>query len=401
MKLLAFLLLTTALPSTAFAQHAGHTAAGDEGQSPAADPHAGHSTPPRAAVAPDPACPPEHAAMGHCTPKPDQAAPAAPGEVRQPVTPVVPAGQDAACPAEHATMGHCTPRKAPAPVAPEADPHAGHQMPAAPGSAATDPHAGHQMGAAPSIDPRVGPPPAAAFLGPENAADLFWSPQDMQRSKRKLSREHGGLTAYKVFVDRLEAKLGRGADTYAADVQAWYGGDTDKLWLKADVDGEFGGSFDGAQLQALWSHAITPWFDLQTGVRYDAKRGPDRVHFVLGVQGLAPYWIELDAAAFVSDRGDVTAHIEAEHDIRITQKLVLQPRAEVEFAFQDIPDKGIGSGLSSAAIGLRLRYELSPQFAPYVGFEYTRAFGDTRRFREAAGEKAGRAAAVGGVRIWF
>ena len=356
MKRFALLLLAMALPSAAFAQHAGHTAAGAQEPPPAADPHAGHGRVPGTAAAADPVCPPEHAAMGHCTPK-------------QTTSP---------------------------PVTPATDPHAGHQVRAAP-----DPHAGHEVGATPTIEPPVAPPPAAALQGPEDAADVFWNRDEMYRSRRKLVREHGGLTAYRVLVDRFEANLGTGPDSFSVDADAWYGGDINKLWVKAEIEGEFGVGVEEAEVQALWSRAIDPWFDLQAGIRYDARRGPDRGYFVLGVQGLAPYWIEVDAAAFVSDRGDVTARIEAEHDLRITQKLVLQPRAELTFALQDVPDELIGSGLSSADLGLRLRYEITPQFAPYVGYEYSHTFGDTRRFLQAAGKGASDSTFVVGVRSWF
>jgi copper resistance protein B len=151
----------------------------------------------------------------------------------------------------------------------------------------------------------------------------------------------------------------------------------------------------------LWSRAIDPWFDLQLGLRHDFGRGPDRSHVAFGVQGLAPYWFEIDAAAFVSENGDVSARFEAEYDLRITQKLILQPAAEVEFSVADVPELGIGSGFSSAEAGLRLRYEIEPQFAPYFGVEYERGFGDTARFRRGAGEEAGGWKALAGLRAWF
>lgn len=280
-----------------------------------------------------------------------------------------------------------------------ADPHAGHRMPM-PEEPAPDPHAGHALPATP-FDPPVAPPPPEALSGPENAADRLWSPDAMARARQVMAREHGRSVTTKVMVDRLEAQSGNGPDGWAAEAQAWHGGDIDKLWLKADLHGRFDDGIEEAELQALWSRAIDPWFDLQAGLRYDARRGPDRAHLALGVQGLAPWWIDVDAAAFVSDRGDITARIEAEHDVRITRKLTLQPRLEAEFAAQDIGDEGIGSGLSTASVGLRLRYEFSPRFAPYVGVEHARAFGDTRRLRRAAGESAAGTVAVAGVRMWF
>ena len=145
-----------------------------------------------------------------------------------------------------------------------------------------------------------------------------------------------------------------------------------------------------AEVQALYSRAINPWFNLQGGVRYDFQPNPERAHLVLGIQGLAPYWFEIDGALFLSNKGDLTARFEAEYDQRITQKLILQPSIEFDLAAQDVPELGIGAGLSTAEVGLRLRYEFVPEFAPYIGVEYERAFGNTADFARAAGEKAGR-----------
>lgn len=252
-----------------------------------------------------------------------------------------------------------------------------------------------------AVDPPAAPPGPAAYSGPEHAADAYFGEEAMARARADMLRMHGAVPAYRVVIDRLEAKVRDGRDAYALDAEAWYGGDIDKLWLKVDAHGDFGGEFEGAELQALWSHAIGPFFDLQTGVRFDAGPGPDRAHLVLGVQGLAPYWIEVDAAAFLSDKGDLTARVEAEHDALITQRLILQPRIEAQFALQDIPELQTGSGLAEFSAGARLRYQVTPLFAPYVGIEYERAFGDTRRFRRLAGEETGGLSVVAGIRFWF
>ena len=209
------------------------------------------------------------------------------------------------------------------------------------------------------------------------------------------------MTTYKLLVDRLETRIHGGKDEYRWDAQAWVGGDIDKLWLKTEGEGSFGGALEKSEVQALWSHAIDPWFDLQLGVRHDLRPKRERTHLVLGVQGLAPYWFEIDAAAFLSNKGDVTARLEAEYDQRITQKLILQPRIEFDVAAQDVPELGVGSGLSTAEAGLRLRYEIVPEFAPYVGVEYERAFGGTAEFRRTAGDKAGGWTLLVGIRTWF
>lgn len=277
-----------------------------------------------------------------------------------------------------------------------ADPHAGHQMPAQ----QADPHAGHDMGAM-VTEVQPGPPPLEALAGPENAADAYWGTDGMQRGRNMLREEHGGLPAHRFFVDRAETRIGEGRDGYLLDMQAWYGGDLNKLWLKSEVEGPWGAKLEHAEVQALWSHAIGPWFDLQAGARFDPQPGPNRTHLVVGVQGLAPYWWEVEAALFLSKKGDVTARAEAEYDLRITQKLILQPRAEVELSLQDVPELAIGSGLTNASLGLRLRYQISPLVAPYIGVEYDRAFGDTRRFLYDEGEDAGGLKLLAGVRFFL
>ena len=141
------------------------------------------------------------------------------------------------------------------------------------------------------------------------------------------------------FTDRTETRFTDGMDGYLVDIQAWHGGDIDKLWMKGEYEGDWGGKLGYAETQALWSHAIGPWFDLQAGARFDAQTGPNRGHIVLGVEGLAPYWFEVEAAAFLSNKGDLTARAEGEYDLRITQKLILQPRAEVNLSGSFTPEQ--------------------------------------------------------------
>jgi copper resistance protein B len=122
---------------------------------------------------------------------------------------------------------------------------------------------------------------------------------------------------------------------------------------------------------------------------------------VLGLQGLAPYWIEVDAALFLSDKGDMTARLEAEYDFRITQKLILQPRAELELSAQKVPELDLGSGITKAEVGVRLRYEIRPELAPYVGIEYERALSATAELKRLGGEEPGDWFLTVGVRTWF
>jgi copper resistance protein B len=306
-------------------------------------------------------------------------------------------------PAPDPHAGHAMPEGQPQAAEPHAghampeaaDPHAGHVMPEA-----ADPHAGHDMSGQ-SADIPVAPPPPAALSGPAHAADALFGAEVMAEERRKEAQMHGGARIAKLLVERAEARIVDGRDGYALDAQAWYGGDTDKLWLKGEAEGTWGKRVETIEGQALWSHAIGPFFDLQAGVRYDLNAGPDRAHAVLGVQGLAPYWFEVDGALFLSNKGELTARAEGEYDLRITQELILQPRAELDLSAQKVRELGLGSGLTAASLGLRLRYEFTPQFAPYVGVEYERAFGATARYRRAEGEKRGALAALVGLRFWF
>lgn len=308
------------------------------------------------------------------------------------------AGHDMGAPPERPTAdphaGHAMPQK------PAEDPHAGHAMPAQP---ATDPHAGHAMpGMAADEAPPVAPPPPEAFQGPEHAGTTVWD-RDLFLRKREdaLIEEHGGFTTGMLLIDRLEYRAQEGRDGYKWDGQAWYGGDYDRIWVKSEGEGAFGEVPEQAEVQLLYSRAINPWFNLQAGVRHDFQPDPERTHLVLGIQGLAPYWFEVDGQLFLSNKGDVTARLEAEYGQRITQKLILQPAVEFDLAAQDVPELGIGAGLSSAEAGLRLRYEFVPEFAPYVGVEYERKFGDTADFARAAGEDVGGWAFLIGLRGWF
>ena len=314
--------------------------------------------------------------------------------------------------AGHAMPDQPPPPPTPPPASTPADPHAGHTMPMpkrAPEPAVppvSDPHAGHGMtmqGEAMPGETKVppGPPPPEALSGPAHAADTVYPATDMAAARTGMAREMGAMTIATFQLDRLEAQSGKGADTWLWDADVSHGGDIDKLWLKSEGHGAFGGAVEEAELQALWSHAIGPWFDLQAGVRQQWRKGPDRTHLAIGVQGLAPYFFEVDAAAFLSTKGEVTARIEAEYDQRLTQRLILQPRVEATLSAQDIPELGMGSGVTSLQAGLRLRYEIVREFAPYVGVEWQRDLGRTARFTRAVGDDPSRTALVAGVRFWF
>ncbi len=224
----------------------------------------------------------------------------------------------------------------------------------------------------------------------------------MGEMRKHLQKHHGGQTFYYVEGERLEIQTGEGDPIFLWDVQGWFGGDKNRLWLKSEGEYSFDAdAFEGAEIQALWSRAISRYFDFQAGVRHDFAPGADRTFAVAGVQGLLPYLFEIDAAVFVSGDGDVEARVETEYELLITQRLVLQPRAELSFAAQDIPAYGVGAGLSHAELGARLRYEITRQFAPYVGVSWERAVGNAADFARADGEDPSSVSFIAGVRTWF
>ena len=398
-------------------------------QAQAQDPHAGHTMPPPPRTQPATPAPDPHA--GHQMPAPAAAPDPHAGHVmpsaRTPVTVDPHAGHQ--MPAQPATVdphaGHAM--STPVPVQP--DPHAGHDM-STMAPAQPDPHAGHDMSnMAPALaDPHAGhdmstmnmgppdvptstdnpgrppeaPVPPAALSGPVHAADLVFGADAMTASRRTLLRENGDVRITAVIIDRLEAGFGDDSETWLWDVQGWSGGDINRFWWKSEGEGDVDGGLEEAELQALYSRAVTPFWDVQAGVRQDFRpEGEDTTHLVLGLQGLAPYWWEIDAAAFLSTEGDLTARVEAEYDQRITQRLILQPRFEIDVSASDIPGLEIGSGLSSVEAGLRLRYEFRKEFAPYVGVEWTRALGDTADYIEARGGDPEDTRFVVGLKAWF
>lgn len=244
-------------------------------------------------------------------------------------------------------------------------------------------------------------PPAGHEVDFVHAADALFDPRQMAAAREQLRAEHGGLKSSMLLADRFETRFGDGEEQYLWDVQGWYGSDINRLWIKSEGEGEFGENPESAEAQVLFSRAVTPFFDVQTGLRYDIRPEPDRSHLVLGIQGMLPYVFEIDAAAFLSEEGDLTGRLEGEYDLQIDQRLILQPRIEVNFAAQDIPELDIASGIGSIEGGVRLRYEIRREFAPYVGIGWERKRGDTADLARAAGEDRGGWEAVAGVRVWF
>lgn len=204
----------------------------------------------------------------------------------------------------------------------------------------------------------------------------------------------------RVIVDQLEIRDADGENPLALDAQAWIGKDLNKLWFKTDIERR-DGETEEAEIQALYSRAISPFWNVQMGVRQDAKPTPSRGWGVLGVQGLAPYWFEVEAGLFVGESGRVAARFSAEYELLLTQQLILVPSIEVNMYGQNDTETATGSGLADANAGLRLRYEIRREFAPYIGINWSRTFGNTADFVESNGEAVSDAELVVGLRAWF
>ena len=317
------------------------------------DPHAGHVMPrPTAEPAVDP-----HA--GHVMPAP------------------------AAKPMEDPHAGHVMP-------APPADPHAGHKMAAPP----ADPHAGHKM---PAATVEQGPPPPVPT---DHAAEQFYTPAEMAVAREGLRREHGDMSWSKFMLEIAEYRPGGTGDGIAWEARASFGGDISRFVVKSQGEGA-ADHLEDAELHGLYSRAITPYFNLQAGVRHDIRPTPQRTYATVGIEGLAPYWFEVDTALFLSDKGDISARFEASYDLRLTSRLTLEPRVEANVQAQDVLSLGLGAGLSDVEAGLRLRYALTPEVGPYIGVNHTRMIGGTADFARAGGEATRDTRFVVGLRAWF
>jgi copper resistance protein B len=267
---------------------------------------------------------------------------------------------------DHSQMDHATTPATPA----NASPHAGHEMRGMQGGPAPadarDPHAyaeGYRLS------------PSAAHMG-------------------------GHQSFSGLIVDRLEAVGTRDTTTAAYDLHAWYGGTYDRTVFKAEGDVD-DGTIEDARTELLWGHAVAIYWDTQLGARWDSGGGENRGWLALGLEGLAPYWFEVEATAYVGDRGRTALRLATEYELLLTQRLVLQPRVEANFYGQSDPERGLGAGLSDLVAGVRLRYEIRREFAPYVGVEWAGKFGTTADLARAAGADPEETRVVAGLRLWY
>lgn len=310
-----------------------------------------------------------------------------------------------AVPAQDHSM-HRTP-SVPAPQ----DPHAGHR-PAkkpAPGKADAAPE---ESESAEAVDhAAMGHAPSAKPAGPVDRTQTDHAPVTPIPPITEADRAaafpdvaghavHDDAVNYLVLFNQLEWQNADESNALSWDAKAWIGGDLNRLWLRAEGERE-GGRTGESEAHVLYGRSVARWWDVVAGIRQDFRPGPSQSWAAIGVQGLAPYKFEVEATAYLGESGQTAARLEAEYELLLTNRLILQPLVELNFHGEDDPRRGVGSGLSTAEAGLRLRYEVRREFAPYVGITWSRAYGKTADFAELDGEDVDDTRLVAGLRIWF
>lgn len=226
--------------------------------------------------------------------------------------------------------------------------------------------------------------------------------QAQESEKNWPSPVHDNPVLSKIMLDRLEVRDTKEGNLKYWEGQAWVGTDLNKLWIKSEGE-VLKGSTEGADVEALYSHAVAPFWDVQAGVRRDfsVNGQPSRTWAAFALKGLAPYFFEADASAYVGGAGRTAARVKAEYELLLTQRLILMPELEFNLYGKSDPERGLGSGLSNLDLGLRLRYEIRREFAPYVGVAWTRKFGGTADLARADGQAVQDTQWLVGVRSWW
>jgi copper resistance protein B len=212
--------------------------------------------------------------------------------------------------------------------------------------------------------------------------------------------EMGAMRFSKVMLNLAEYRASAKGDGYHWDGEAWFGGDYNRFVLRSEGEGAVKAGLESAEVQALYSRAVGRYTDVRAGLRQDFSPHA-RTYLTAGAESLLPYWFEIDGSVFLSTKGELLARAEGGYDLRLFQRVVLQPRAELNFAAQNSPETRTGQGLSTTELGLRLRYEIRREFAPYVGVSWERRFGRTADYARDEGEAVEATSFVMGLRAWF
>lgn len=278
----------------------------------------------------------------------------------------------------------------------------------APAFAQNDPHSGHGQQAPPQTAPAApSSAPGHDHAQAEGTTDLPPFIPRLTDADRKAAFPdleghglHGDAVNSFVLVDQLEWQAGEGPNRVNLDARGWVGRDRDRLWFRAEGDGE-GARVGEAQAHVLYGRQFSRWWDVVAGIRQDFRPGSAQTWAAIGVQGLAPNWFEVQATAYVGPSGRTHARLEVGYELLVTNRLIVQPLVEAEVFGKSDPDRGIGAGLSTTDAGIRIRYEVRREFAPYVGVTWNQKWGTTGDFARGAGKPTGGARLVTGVRLWF
>jgi copper resistance protein B len=245
----------------------------------------------------------------------------------------------------------------------------------------------------------------AAEPRPESATGIRKHAEDAQAGAQRnfgLQPVHDNEPFGVFMLERLEYRSTEGEGSLLWDAQGWVGSDYNRFELESEgVRLLETDRFEEVELELFYSRTIAAFWDLRVGLRHDLEPDPERTFAAVGVEGLAPYWFELESTIYISEDGDVSAGLEAEYDLLLSQRLILQPRFETAVALQEVEPFGIGQGVNDIELGLRLRYEVHRKLAPYVGVSWHRKLGETADLAEAAGEETGAFFVLVGVRAWF
>lgn len=259
--------------------------------------------------------------------------------------------------------------------------------------AQTHDHATRQQTPPPAAQPQAHP--AGPALPPITEADRAAAFPDVSGHAA-----HDNGIHYLVLFDQLDWQDADEGSVLSWDAAAWVGRDIDKLWLRTEGE-RADGATESMDVEALWGHAFARWWEFVAGARHDFAPGPAQTWAAFGVQGIAPYKFEVQATAYLGESGQTAAQFEAEYELLLTNRLILQPLVELRFHGEDDPKRGIGSGLSTTELGLRLRYEIRREFAPYVGVTWERKSGETADLARMNGEAVEDTRWLAGLRIWF
>jgi copper resistance protein B len=285
-------------------------------------------------------------------------------------------------------------------IAAAQDPHAGHTPPSPQKPAAPEKPANPETPAKPAEEDHS----AHAGHGSEQPKEPLPVITDADRAAAFPSGLDGHATHDRrvnvfVLLDQFEWQGGENGGV-SIDNKNWIGGDVHRLWLRGEGESSAGRP-ENAQIHAMYGRSVARWWDLVVGMRQDFRPGDPQAWLAVGVQGLAPQWFEVEVTGYLGQSGRTHLRLEVEYELLFTNRLILQPLIEAEIYGKDDPERGIGAGLSAFDAGLRLRYEIRREFAPYVGITWHRAMFGTADYARADGVDVGRARLVVGARTWF